>query len=389
MKTTKFRGQFAFGNRVSLCSLRVRLKRDKKMGINLNLKSKLDNFDMEIAFKSDARRIGILGESGAGKSMLLKYLAGIYSPLFGEIEVDDICVFSSSKKMNIKPQDRNIAYLFQSYALFPTMTVEDNIKIIARGGRKEKNSKTQYLLKKFHIENLAKRYPAELSGGQQQRVSLARIMAYEPKLILLDEPFSALDENLKERLQIDLEEMIGDFGGTVILVSHNRDEIYRFSQELLIINNGRSVEHGSTEEIFSRPQTIEGAKMVGITNLVPARVVAPKTVEIPSWNFKFEMDEDIQREVNYVGFRDTDLELVWESEDCEEFLDISITNIFNRVKEKKIYFKVEGSDESEFSLILTSKEEEKYPKKKIPTRIKINKRKLVLLHHNAPRGTVK
>lgn len=349
------------------------------MGINLNLKSQLDNFNMEIAFKSDARRIGILGESGAGKSMLLKYLAGIYSPLLGEIEVDDVCVFSSSKKINIKPQDRNIAYLFQSYALFPTMTVEDNIKIIARGNKKEKNSKTQYLLKKFHIENLGKRYPAELSGGQQQRVSLARIMAYEPKLILLDEPFSALDENLKERLQIDLEEMIGDFGGTVILVSHNRDEIYRFSQELLIMNNGRSVEYGSTEEIFSKPGTIEGAKMVGITNLVPARTVAPKTIEIPGWNFKLEMDEDIKKEVHYAGFRDTDLELVWEGEDCKECLDIKITNIFNRVKEKKIYFKVEGSDESEFSLILTSKEEEKYREKKIPARIKVNKLKIVLL----------
>ncbi|MEG0292155.1 MAG: ATP-binding cassette domain-containing protein [Anaerovoracaceae bacterium] len=348
------------------------------MTINLNLKSKLDNFNMDVAFQSEARRIGILGASGAGKSMLLKYIAGISEPLEGSIVIDKVCVFDSQNKIDIKPQNRNVAYLFQSYALFPTMTIGENISIIAKGTKEQKQKTTDELLNKFHINNLKDRYPSELSGGQQQRAALARIMAYEPKLILLDEPFSALDESLKENLQMDLEEMIADYNGMVVLVSHNRDEIYRFSQELLIMNNGKSAEYGKTKEVFANPKTLEGAKMVGINNILMAKHVGNGIIEIPEWNIKIDMEYDIQNDVNYVGIRDIDLEPAWGEERLGDFVEIKITKVLERVREKKVFFTAGDDESKEFSFILSVKDEEECKSKSLPTNLKINKHKIVL-----------
>ncbi len=199
------------------------------MALKVDISSKLEKYVLDIAFETKASRIGILGESGAGKSMLLKYIAGIYQPAEGKIKLDDDLLLDTNNKVNVIPQNRNIAYMFQNYALFPTMTVRENIEIVVKGDKLTKKEKADSLLKKFHIEDLAGKKPSELSGGEQQRVALARVLAYEPKLILLDEPFSALDENLKERLQIELEKMITDYNGTVIMVSHSKDELYKFS----------------------------------------------------------------------------------------------------------------------------------------------------------------
>ena len=219
------------------------------MAIEVKIQRKLNTFELNIDFKSDSKRIGILGASGCGKSMTLKSIAGIEPPESGLIKIEGKTVYDSENKVNLKPQKRNIGYLFQNYALFPTMTVEKNIAAGLKGKKQENAKRVREMIEKFQLTGLEKRFPAELSGGQQQRVALARIMAYKPDVILLDEPFSALDMYLKDRLQQELQELFEDYEGTVIMVSHSRDEVYRFSEELLIIDQGQIVREISAEEL--------------------------------------------------------------------------------------------------------------------------------------------
>ena len=156
------------------------------MAVEMTFKKKLGSFTLDMHLKSSNRRIGILGASGCGKSMTLKSIAGIVTPDEGRIIVDQKVVFDSEKKVNWKPQKRNVGYLFQNYALFPNMTVKANIAAGLKGTKAEQDKRVEEMLGKFQLSGLGERLPGELSGGQQQRAALARIMAYEPDMILLD-----------------------------------------------------------------------------------------------------------------------------------------------------------------------------------------------------------
>ena len=184
------------------------------MGITVDIEKTFGDFDMKIQFDTENRRIGILGASGSGKSMTLKTLAGIVTPDKGLIKIGDRVLFDSANRINIKTRERRIGYLFQNYALFPTMTVEENIASGLRGNRQAKRDRVSLMIENFALTGLEKRYPGELSGGQMQRVALARIMAYAPDVILLDEPFSALDVFLKDRLQQELFDALSDYPGS-------------------------------------------------------------------------------------------------------------------------------------------------------------------------------
>lgn len=317
------------------------------MALKVDIESKLDNFLLNICFETGAKRVGILGESGAGKSMLLKYLAGIFEPDKGKIFLDGVCLLDTDKKINVRPQDRNIAYMFQNYALFPTMTVRKNIEIIAKGDKCEKKDKADYLLRKFHIEEIENKKPPELSGGQQQRVALARVLAYEPKLILLDEPFSAIDQLLKERLQIELEAMISDFNGLVIMVSHSREELYKFSDELIVISNGEVIDSGNTKSIFRTPGASRSAGLIGINNILPAGLDADGKLYIPDWNVRLDCGENIPRDVNYVGIKDDDLIPVWDDETSSEgCIEIANVSVYETIRDKKVFFSVKNKKEN-------------------------------------------
>ena len=168
------------------------------MALEVDIEKKLGDFRLRAAFTCDKGITGILGASGSGKSMTLKCIAGIERPDRGRIVLDGRVLFDSRQKINLKPQKRRVGYMFQNYALFPTMTVTQNIA----AGQGISADRVREMIERFHLKGLEGHYPSELSGGQQQRVALARIMAYRPDLILLDEPFSALDDNLKERLRL-------------------------------------------------------------------------------------------------------------------------------------------------------------------------------------------
>ena len=281
------------------------------MSVSVHIRKQLDSFLLDISFESEARRIGILGASGCGKSMTLKSIAGIVVPDEGKIEAGGRVFFDSSARINLKPQKRNAGYLFQNYALFPTMTVEKNIAAGLRGNRAETAARVKQMAEKFQLQGLEKRLPSELSGGQQQRVALARIMAYEPDIILLDEPFSALDMYLKDQLQRELSEMLKDYEGTVILVSHNRDEVYRFSEELLIIDQGKIAVSGKTKEIFENPVSREAARLTGCKNFSRARRMDAHTAEALDWGITLHTSGEIPEDTLWIGYRAHDFVPVW------------------------------------------------------------------------------
>ena len=204
--------------------------------LKVDIQKELNEFDLKVDFELKEGCLGILGPSGCGKSMTLKSVAGIVDPDEGVVSLiadGETIYFDSSKKINLKPQKRNVGYLFQNYALFPNMTVEENVGI---GLAEKDETRVSEMIKRFHLEGLEKRYPRQLSGGQQQRVALARIMAYRPDVILLDEPFSAMDTFLKEQLRIELANSLEDFDGVSIMVTHDRDEAFQFCDELIVLD---------------------------------------------------------------------------------------------------------------------------------------------------------
>jgi molybdate transport system ATP-binding protein len=235
--------------------------------LELNIKKSLGEFELALDFCTDCKRIGILGASGSGKSLTLKCLAGIEKPDSGHIAISGRELYNSQKRLNLKPQKRRVGYLFQSYALFPTMTVEQNIACAMRGNRAEKAMRVADMIKRFRLDGLQKRLPGELSGGQQQRVALARILAYEPEVILLDEPFSALDVHLRDELKDELLLMLKDYDGTVVLVSHSPNELYSMTDEMLVLENGKRVACGKTKSLFENPPNSATARLVGFSNI--------------------------------------------------------------------------------------------------------------------------
>ena len=244
------------------------------MSLYIEIKKKFKGFNLNVTFETNGEYLGILGASGSGKSMTLKCIAGIEAPDEGLIVLNGKVLFDSKEKINLKPQDRNIGYLFQNYALFPNMTVDENICSGLKMSKKEKVKKVEEMIKSFHLQGLEKKYPNQLSGGQQQRVSLARCIAYNPDVLLLDEPFSALDTHLKDQLQTEVLELLKLYDGEVLMVTHSRDEAYRFCKNIVIIEEGKSVLLGDTKEIFKQPKLLSVARLTGCKNISKCEVLS-------------------------------------------------------------------------------------------------------------------
>ena len=193
--------------------------------LEVQIYKKLAEFDLDVSFQVDDNILGLMGASGSGKSMTLKCIAGIETPDQGRIVLNNRVLFDSEKKINVPIQKRNVGYMFQSYALFPNMNVYENISVGLRARKvKDVDIVVQKVMQQFRVFELASRYPKQLSGGQRQRVALARLMAYEPDVLLLDEPFSALDEDLKEDLLQKLKSEL-QISKPVIFVSHDKEEV--------------------------------------------------------------------------------------------------------------------------------------------------------------------
>ena len=272
--------------------------------LKVNILKKLKEFDLEVDFELKKGCLGILGPSGCGKSMTLKSVAGIVNPDKGVVSLtsdEETVYFDSNRKINLKPQKRNVGYLFQNYALFPNMTVEENVAI----GLPKNHDKNivENMIKRFHLEGLEKRYPRQLSGGQQQRVALARILAYGPDVILLDEPFSAMDTFLKEQLRIELVNSLKDFDGFSIMVTHDRDEAFQFCDELIVLDEGKIIAKGDTYEIFENPKRVQVARLTGCKNISRIEIIDDFHLRSLDWGVDFEVSERISPDITHIGIR--------------------------------------------------------------------------------------
>ena len=232
--------------------------------LKVNIKKKLEKYDLSVEFETDKICFGIIGASGSGKSMTLKCIAGIEKPDEGYIILNDKVLFDSYKNINLKPQDRHIAYLFQNYALFPQMNVWRNIfvSVNKRYLKNEKIKKVDDTIEMMKLSGLEKKYPNEISGGEQQRVALARIIVNEPEFLLLDEAFSSLDVYLKWSLANELKKILKDIDKDAIFVSHDIREVNFLCEMALVLNDGKIVEKGQIREIISNPKSEITKKMV-------------------------------------------------------------------------------------------------------------------------------
>ena len=270
------------------------------MSLKVNLKKRLGNFNLDVAFETERGVFAILGASGCGKSMTLKCIAGIETPDEGRIELNGRVLYDSAKKINLTPQKRRVGYMFQDYALFPNMTVEQNIK--AGMGKHPEEEKVRSYINRFRLEGLEKHYPAQLSGGQKQRVAMARMIASEPDILLLDEPFSALDSYLKWELEQEMRDMLAEVQKPVLFVSHNRDEVYRLCSMVSCIDHGKMEVIEKTKEFFHNPKTKTAAVLSGCKNISAAEIVDNNHIKALGWGITLCVSE-IPEETKAVGIR--------------------------------------------------------------------------------------
>lgn len=216
--------------------------------------------------------------------------------------------------------------------------------------KEECRSRVGEMIKKFRLSGLERHLPSELSGGQEQRVALARIMAYEPSVILLDEPFSALDVYLKDRMQEELIEMLSDYEGTVIMVSHSRDEIYRFSEELVIIDRGKVERQGGTREVFENPGTKTAAALTGCKNFSAARRIDDHSFEALDYGIVLHTEERLPEHFNYLGYRAHQFTPVW-GEGKENCIRFELAGYAELQFERKYYVKPEKKEYSREAVI--------------------------------------
>jgi molybdate transport system ATP-binding protein len=228
--------------------------------IEAALELPVDAFSMTVLF----------GPSGAGKTTILRCLAGLERPEEGFIRLGDDVWFEAVRGICRPPQARDIGYLFQDYALFPHLTLAGNVGYgLSRLAVGERRRRIGELLDIFGLQGMEDRYPAQLSGGQQQRVALARALARRPRLLLLDEPLSALDTPTREQLRLELRTWLARLQIPVLLVTHERSEVLALADTVLIVDEGQIRQAGSAEEVFFHPASVAVARIVGVENILP------------------------------------------------------------------------------------------------------------------------
>lgn len=266
--------------------------------VKVNKKQKDFELDVDLALPDSGISI-ILGPSGSGKSTLLRLIAGLEKPDNGYIRVRDTNWANTELGICRPPQQRRVGMVFQDYALFNHLTVAANVGFgLPRKGRHER---VQEWLSRMHLLDLAHRYPHQLSGGQKQRVALARVLATEPDVLLLDEPFSALDIHLRHRLREELLEIVSHLKQPVLMVSHDLDDARYLADTIGVMIDGRLQQLGRSYEIFDQPQTLEVARVLGWRNLLPIRTIEGNWVSA-SWG-RVELASEPDPDTAYVGIR--------------------------------------------------------------------------------------
>lgn len=275
------------------------------MSLIVDIEKQAGSFHLEASFTCENEFMGILGASGCGKSMTLKCIAGIEKPDRGRIVLDDRVLYDSEKRINLPPQKRRVGYLFQNYALFPNMTVRQNILcgLHAEKDRAKKGQETDRILELLQIGDVQGLRPRQLSGGQAQRAALGRILVNKPELLMLDEPFSALDTYLRLRLQIELKELLHSYGRGILMVTHDRDEAFRMCGRIGVMDRGRMLGVKKTKELFADPENRTAAVLTGCKNIVSAQKTGEKEVFVPDWNVHLITAKPVGDSLTAIGIR--------------------------------------------------------------------------------------
>lgn len=225
--------------------------------------------------------LALVGPSGAGKSTVLRCIAGLHRSQ-GTIRSHQRDWFNSDKKINLTPQQRRVGFVFQNYALFPHLTVAENIQLVCSDTMD--NQLVERLLSKVRLKGLSHRYPNQLSGGQQQRVALARALARDPDVLLLDEPFSAVDKVTRRKLYLELNSLRRELKMPIILVTHDLDEATMLADTMVVIHDGQTLQQGTPSQLLYHPDTVAVAKLVDVRNLFEGEIIANNEHRQLLWN---------------------------------------------------------------------------------------------------------
>ena len=275
--------------------------------LEVDIKKNFENFKLDAKFTNEEGILGILGASGSGKSLTLKAIAGIIKPDYGKIILNGRILFDKDKKINIPTKDRKVAYLFQDYALFPNMTVYENVKT----GLRVKNGNFEKIIDKkleeLHIDHIKNKRPDMISGGEKQRTALARILVNEPEILLLDEPYSAIDGYLRWSIELEVRKIIEEYKIPTLFVSHDRDEIYRMCDDIVIMAKGKSEAKKTTKELFHNPETMAAAELSGCKNFSEIEKIRENSYKIKAWDLDLDLEKDYKEK--FIGIRGHDVEI--------------------------------------------------------------------------------
>lgn len=273
------------------------------MSLEVDIRKRYGDFHLDVRFEAEGR-FALMGASGSGKSLTLQAVAGVMKPDAGRIVLDGEVLFDAFRGVNLPPQRRGVGLMFQHYALFPTMTVAQNIACGLRAKRlKNTRERVETLVGRLRLDGLERLYPSQLSGGQQQRVALARILASEPRLILLDEPFSALDSHLRRQLELEVAEALDGFSGTSLMVTHDFQEAFHFCGNMAVLDMGRVCASGEKWGVYQNPGTLAAARMTGCQNISRAERAGPNRLRAMAWGIELTAARPIPSGTRYVGVR--------------------------------------------------------------------------------------
>ena len=280
------------------------------MALEVQIEKKLPQFTLDVSFTAGDEPLSILGPSGSGKTMLLRCIAGLERASRGRVALGNRVLLDTARGIQAPARDRRVGLLFQHFALFPHRTVAENIAFGLHAlSQQERSQRVKALLARTHINGLEDRYPRQLSGGEQQRAALARALAIEPEVLLLDEPLSALDTHLRSQMEAQLQDTFASFRGPALLVTHNIEEAYRLGQRMLVLSRGRVAAFGSKEEVFRRPLSLEVARLTGCKNFSRARAVSAGVAEAVDWGCQLRVAHSIAAPA-HVGIRAHEIDFV-------------------------------------------------------------------------------
>lgn len=274
------------------------------MALTVRIQKKLNHYCLDVNFTVNHTPLGLLGSSGSGKSLTLRCIAGIDTPDFGSIILNNRVLYDSSRGIDVPSRDRRVGFVFQNYALFPHLTVGQNIAYGLKAYSKaERLRRVAQQLDQVKLSGLGDRYPHQLSGGQQQRVALARALAPEPDLLLLDEPFSALDVHLRSQLETQLSQTLSQYPGLTVFVSHNLEEAYRLCPRLAVLSQGTLMAWGDKQSIFDNPGTLTVAQLTGCKNYSRLERLSTHKIRALDWNCTLKTQASVLPTHSHVGIR--------------------------------------------------------------------------------------